>query len=59
VALPHVSDSGGQLFEIANLNIGRATFEIDVVTKVVAREAMRLAAMKLPVKCRFVQEEDW
>jgi len=34
-------------------------FEIDGVTEVVAREALRLAAMKLPVKCRFVQKEDW
>ncbi len=25
----------------------------------VAREALRLAAMKLPVKCRFVEREDW
>jgi len=59
VALPRISDSGDQLLEIANLNIDRATFEIDGVTEVVAREALRLAAMKLPVKCRFVQKEDW
>ena len=59
MALPRISDSGDQLLEIANLNIDRATFEIDGVTEVVAREALRLAAMKLPVKCRFVQKEDW
>jgi large subunit ribosomal protein L16 len=25
----------------------------------VAKEALRLAAMKLPVKCRFIVREDW
>jgi large subunit ribosomal protein L16 len=30
-------------------------FEIDGVPEDVAREAMRLAAAKLPIKCRFVQ----
>jgi hypothetical protein len=33
-------------------------FEIDGGSEVVAREALRLAAMKQPVKCRFVQRED-
>jgi len=41
------------------IETARITFEIDGVTETVAREAMRLAAMKLPVKCRFVQKEDW
>ncbi|WP_068314077.1 50S ribosomal protein L16 [Polycladidibacter hongkongensis] len=34
---------------------GRIMFEIDGVSEEVAREAMRLAAAKLPIKCRFVQ----
>jgi large subunit ribosomal protein L16 len=34
-------------------------FEIDGVTEDVAREALRLAAMKLPVKTRTVLREDW
>jgi large subunit ribosomal protein L16 len=34
---------------------GRIMFEIDGVSEDVAREALRLAAMKLPVKTRFVQ----
>ncbi|KMW56185.1 LSU ribosomal protein L16p (L10e) [Candidatus Rhodobacter oscarellae] len=38
---------------------GRIMFEIDGVSDEVAREALRLAAMKLPVKCRIVQREDW
>jgi large subunit ribosomal protein L16 len=38
---------------------GRVMFEIDGVTEPVAREALRLAAMKLPVKTRTVVREDW
>jgi len=38
---------------------GRIMFEIDGVGEVVAREALRLAAMKLPVKTRVVVREDW
>lgn len=43
----------------AKVKPGRVMFEIDGVTELVAREALRLAAMKLPIKCRFVQREDW
>jgi large subunit ribosomal protein L16 len=39
----------------AKLKPGRIMFEIDGVSEDVAREALRLAAMKLPVKTRFVQ----
>ena len=38
---------------------GRVMFEIDGVTEEVAREALRLAAMKLPIKTRTVVREDW
>ncbi len=38
---------------------GRVMFEIDGVSEGVAREALRLAAMKLPVKTRTVVREDW
>jgi large subunit ribosomal protein L16 len=38
---------------------GRVMFEIDGVNDEVAREALRLAAMKLPVKTRVVVREDW
>jgi len=43
----------------ARVKPGRILFELDGVSEVVAREALRLAAMKLPVKCRFVEKEDW
>ena len=38
---------------------GRIMFEIDGVDEVTAREALRLAAMKLPIKTRTVVREDW
>ena len=38
---------------------GRIMFEIDGVSESVAREALRLAAMKLPIKTRTVVREDW
>ena len=38
---------------------GRIMFEIDGVSEPVAREALRLAAMKLPIKTRTVAREDW
>ena len=43
----------------AKVKPGRIMFEIDGVSDEVAVEALRLAAMKLPVKCRVVQREDW
>ena len=43
----------------AKVKPGRVMFEIDGVTEDTAREALRLAAMKLPVKSRIVQREDW
>ena len=33
-------------------------FELAGVSEDVAREAMRLAANKLPVKCKFVKKEE-
>jgi large subunit ribosomal protein L16 len=43
----------------AKVKPGRIMFEIDGVTETVAREALRLAAMKLPIKTRVVVREDW
>ena len=37
---------------------GRVLFEMDGVSEEVAREAMRLAMHKLPIKCKFVKRED-
>ena len=43
----------------AKVKPGRVMFEIDGVSEEVAREALRLAAMKLPLKTRVVLREDW
>ena len=44
---------------VCKVKPGRVMFEIDGVSEPVAREALRLAAMKLPVKTRTVVREDW
>ena len=43
----------------ARIKPGRVMFEIDGVDETIAREALRLAAMKLPIKTRVVVREDW
>ena len=43
----------------AKVKPGRVMFEIDGVNDEIAREALRLAAMKLPIKSRVVVREDW
>ena len=42
---------------VAVVNPGRIMFEIDGVAPEVAREAMRLAIQKLPIKCKMVFRE--
>ena len=37
---------------------GRVMFELGGVDEATAREAMRLAANKLPIKCKFVKKEE-
>ena len=43
----------------ARVKPGRIMFEIDGVSEVIAREALRLGANKLPVMTRIVAKEDW
>lgn len=50
---------GSVEFWAAKVKPGRVMFEIDGVGEDVAKEALRLAAMKLPIKCRIVTREDW
>ena len=45
---------GSPEYWVAVVKPGRVMFEIGGVSEEVAREAMRLAAHKLPVKCKFV-----
>ena len=56
------SGKGSPEYWVAVVKPGRVMFEIAGVPEETAREAMRLAANKLPVKCKFVskaqQEEE-
>lgn len=42
---------------VAVVKPGRIVFEIEGLSEELAREAMRLAANKLPIHCRFVSRE--
>ena len=48
---------GALEFWVANVKPGRVMFEIAGVAEDTAREALRLAANKLSVKCKFVKRE--
>ena len=52
------SGKGSPEYWVAVVKPGRVMFEIAGVDEVVAREAMRLAANKLPIKCKFVTKEE-
>jgi large subunit ribosomal protein L16 len=43
---------------VAVVKPGRVMFEVAGVSEEVAREAIRLAAQKLPIKCKFVTRAD-
>ena len=43
---------------VAVVKEGKIMFEISGVTEDIAREALRLAAHKLPIKCKFVKKDD-
>lgn len=47
--------AGGLSHFVAPVEAGRVIFEIDGVSEEVAKEAMRLASHKLPVKTRFIK----
>ena len=49
---------GAPEYWVAVVKPGRVMFEMDGVSEEVAREAMRLAMHKLPIKCKFVKRED-
>ena len=49
---------GATEYWVAVVKPGRVLFEMDGISEEVAREAMRLAMHKLPIKCKFVKRED-
>jgi large subunit ribosomal protein L16 len=52
------SGKGNPEYWVAPVKPGRIMFEMAGVTEELAREAMRLASHKLPVRTRFVSRED-
>jgi large subunit ribosomal protein L16 len=52
------SGKGNPEFFVAKVRPGTVLFEMAGVTEEVAREAMRLAAHKLPVKTKFIIKEE-
>jgi large subunit ribosomal protein L16 len=43
---------------VAVVKPGRILYEIEGVSEEMAREALRLAAQKLPIKCKFVMRTE-
>ena len=52
------SGKGSPEYWVAVVKPGRVLFEMEGVAEEQAREAMRLASHKLPVKCKFVKKEE-
>jgi len=49
---------GSPEYWVAVVKPGRIMFELEGVTENAAREAMRLAAAKLPIRTKFVSRKD-
>ncbi len=52
------SGKGSPEYWVAVVKPGRIMFEMSGVSVEVAREAMRLASHKLPIKCKFICKEE-
>lgn len=52
------SGKGAPEFWVAVVKPGRVLFEMAGVTEEIAKEALRLASHKLPVKCKIVKKEE-
>ncbi|MBQ1551936.1 MAG: 50S ribosomal protein L16 [Clostridia bacterium] len=52
------SGKGTPEYWVAVVKPGRVMFEMAGVSEEVAREALRLAANKLPIKCKFVKKAE-
>ena len=51
------SGKGSPEYWVAVVKPGRVMFEMGGVAEEVAKEAMRLAANKLPIKCKFLKKD--
>jgi large subunit ribosomal protein L16 len=52
------SGKGNPEYWVAVVKPGRIMFELSGVTESIAREAMRLADQKLPIKTKFITKEE-
>ena len=52
------SGKGAPEYWVAVVKPGRVMFELAGVDEETAREALRLASTKLPIKCKFVKKEE-
>ena len=52
------SGKGSPEYWVAVVKPGRVMFELGGVSEDLAREALRLASHKLPIKCKFVKKQD-
>lgn len=52
------SGKGSPEYWVAVVKPGRVMFELAGVPEELAREALRLAAHKLPIKCRIIKKEE-
>ena len=52
------SGKGSPEYWVAVVKPGRVLFEIGGVSEELARDAMRLGAHKLPIKCKFIRKND-
>ena len=52
------SGKGSPEYWVAVVKPGRVMFEIADVSEEIAREALRLASHKMPIRCKFIKRED-
>ncbi len=52
------SGKGSPEYWVAVVKPGRVMFEVGGIPEEIAREALRLAMHKLPVKCKFIKREE-
>ena len=56
--VPMGSGKGAPDHFVAVIKPGRVLFEMEGVDTEIAKEAMRLAASKLPIKCKFINTQE-
>jgi large subunit ribosomal protein L16 len=56
--VPMGSGKGAPELFVATIKPGRVLFEMEGIKPEIAKEAMRLAAYKLPIKCKFINTQE-